>query len=309
MEIRPTNGAENTLRNKITGSTTINHRIRVEFKLSLEEYVLLDFIFNWNKKSNEAIRFKDYYVATGFINNDIIELFKVLKEKKLLIKDLNKNRVDVAPEWTALFSTDGSIERLWKIHPKGNKKQASLKLGRVLKKISIDELCSKLTHYVKWCDATNTFKKDLSTWLNPELEHWNNDLKGTQKQLIPDASTGYLRVSLWANKKRTRFLIHRLVAMAFIQNSENKPFVNHINGIKHDNRVDNLEWCTYSENLIHAYRTLKRNPPNHKFTQTQIDTIRMLHANNTTQKDIKHLFGCSHSTISEIINNKRYIKH
>ena len=66
---------------------------------------------------------------------------------------------------------------------------------------------------------------------------------------------GYLRVHLSKNGKRTSELVHRLVAKTFIDNPNNKPQVNHINGRKDDNRVENLEWCTASENVTHAYRT------------------------------------------------------
>lgn len=61
-------------------------------------------------------------------------------------------------------------------------------------------------------------------------------------------------------KNRTRQL-HRLVAEAFIPNQENKPTVNHISGNKHDNRVCNLEWNTYSEQLNHSYKKKLREKP------------------------------------------------
>jgi hypothetical protein len=70
-------------------------------------------------------------------------------------------------------------------------------------------------------------------------------------------TTWYYTICLcWKNKKKKTLLIHRLVAQAFIQNPENKPQVNHIDWNKLNNNLDNLEWCTKSENAIHSLRIL-----------------------------------------------------
>lgn len=84
-------------------------------------------------------------------------------------------------------------------------------------------------------------------------------VKETGKALNPkNNGNGYLRIYIPKIKKR--FLLHRLVATAYIPNPYNKPQVNHIDGNKHNNSASNLEWCTNSENMAHFYETMSGKP-------------------------------------------------
>jgi len=74
-------------------------------------------------------------------------------------------------------------------------------------------------------------------------------------------NAGYLRVDLCVNGSHKHYSVHRLVAQAFVPNPKNKRCVNHKNSNREDNRVENLEWVTYKENIDHAKVNGRLKPP------------------------------------------------
>jgi DNA-binding XRE family transcriptional regulator len=140
------------------------------------------------------------------------------------------------------------------------------------------------------------------------LERFVNG-KGKGKKLVleqiinPQIDKGYFRVNLYKNGKLKRIAVHRLVAIAFIPNQEEKPQVNHINGIKTDNRLENLEWVTLSENMIHAYKEnlLVRKGEKHtqnKLSVSNVIEIRNLLSQGVKQDEIAKKYGVIRQTIS-----------
>ena len=117
----------------------------------------------------------------------------------------------------------------------------------------------------------------------------------------------YSRIHLMQNKKGSRKMVHRLVAGAFIPNPLNKPQINHKNGSKKDNKVENLEWCTNSENQLHSYRVLgNKHTPKVKLSEYDVMAIKKLKAVNPklSQMRLGRMFGMDQTTISLILNNK-----
>lgn len=126
-------------------------------------------------------------------------------------------------------------------------------------------------------------------------------------------SNGYLTVGLTKNKKRITNTVHRLICQVFIPNPENKPETNHINGIKTDNRIENLEWCTRSENAIHSYKNGLQKPKqgedrwNSSLSNNNVLNIkRLLRDSKFTQTKIGVLFGVSPDVIHSISKNINY---
>lgn len=87
-------------------------------------------------------------------------------------------------------------------------------------------------------------------------------------------NTGYIVFGLRNNKKETKKVyLHRILAECFIINNENKPCVNHKDGVKYNNSLSNLEWCTYKENNIHAFETglQKKGKDHHYYNKKGIE--------------------------------------
>lgn len=122
---------------------------------------------------------------------------------------------------------------------------------------------------------------------------------------------GYLRVRLRKEKKEKALSVHRLVATAFIANPKSKPQVNHLNGDKQDNNVLNLEWCTQSENIKHAFRMGLNhdgeNHPNSRLGYNQVLLIKeKLSKGNLTLTDIAKQFDVGLTTIHDIKTGKQW---
>lgn len=150
--------------------------------------------------------------------------------------------------------------------------------------------------------------KGLSRFVNSK----DGGKRPLKEQIINFTSyKGYDFVNLWKNQKSKRFSVHRLVALAFIPNPENKPQVNHKNGIKTDNRLENLEWVTLSENMIHAYKEklLVRKGEKHsqnKLTEKDVFEIRKMINEGFNQSQIAQKFGVIRQTISCIKTGKSW---
>ena len=109
-------------------------------------------------------------------------------------------------------------------------------------------------------------------------------------------------------------VVHRVVATTWVPNPENKPFVNHINGNKADNRAENLEWCTTSENLLHAYRTglekkvLGQKHHAAKLTNEQVRQFKWewAHDRKMSRKKYAEKLGVTEATIKDIIRGRSW---
>ena len=124
---------------------------------------------------------------------------------------------------------------------------------------------------------------------------------------------GYLLVNLWKNGIRKLYRIHRLVALAFIPNPENKETVNHIDGVKINNFAINLEWATNKENTQHALNNGLLKPikgsknSSSKLTEDQVLEIRRIYSSGEiSQRALGEMFDVTQMLISYIVRRKNW---
>ena len=116
---------------------------------------------------------------------------------------------------------------------------------------------------------------------------------------------GYMGLIIGTNGIKKRFYLHRLVAEAFIDNPENKPCINHKDGNKLNNYIENLEWVTYKENSIHGYKTGLMPT---KITKNEANQIRQLYLTGKyKQSEIGEMFNLTQGTVGKIIRNELWI--
>ena len=132
-------------------------------------------------------------------------------------------------------------------------------------------------------------------------------LNSKNKEMKSDVSSRYKRVQIYFEDGTTRKeLVHRLVAKAFIPNPENKPFVNHIDGNKHNNTVENLEWVTPKENGQHASKSgllESYSGENHycsEYTTEQVERICQMLSEGYRNKDISEIVQVPVGLVSSV---------
>lgn len=129
-------------------------------------------------------------------------------------------------------------------------------------------------------------------------------VKGPKGLIKPKVSNnGYARTELWKKGERWRPTIHRLVAQTFIENPENKPQVNHLDGNKLNNTVSNLEWCTAQENMLHAVALHKRHGANSctaKLTEREVIAILVMLEKGVHGKWLADIFGITNAQITNL---------
>ena len=189
---------------------------------------------------------------------------------------------------------------------------------------NVKELCSK-EDFDKSMETSTPLSnpleiKDVPGFYNLFMVSEKGDLLSKRTNKILSQTTnknGYLQhATKVGGREGVNVVIktHRAVANTFIPNPENKPAVNHINGIKKDNSKNNLEWVTFAENTQHAFDTglvsIKTGVMNKNsaFDSDDIDKINEM-SKEYSQREIAKAFNVRHGTVGRVLRGERYVEN
>jgi hypothetical protein len=187
-----------------------------------------------------------------------------------------------------------------------------------------------MTHLIKNSDYNTFYPLNIkgfekySVNKNGEIKSYNNTFyinnfrPITRMAIILKkriSKKGYYRVNIYNEFSKMKSIhLHRAVAITFLENLENKPCINHIDGIKTNNIVDNLEWCTYKENSIHAIekglyvnKLQGENSGTAILTNEIVLNIRNLYNSGLySQREIGRMLNIKYKNINQIVLRKRW---
>lgn len=174
----------------------------------------------------------------------------------------------------------------------------------------VDEEWKEIKNYEGYYQISNFGRVKSLYRIVSGCDGRNTRIKGRILKLATDTK-GYNFISLQKHHKTKKCKVHRLVGIYFINNPFNKPFINHIDGIKTNNHEDNLEWVTAHENQLHAYKN-GLHPilcgiinGNSKLSENQVQKILQ---DDRSQRKIAKTYGISQSTVCQIKTRKTW-KH
>lgn len=153
--------------------------------------------------------------------------------------------------------------------------------------------------------------KEIKDFPNYRISSDGNILLPNGNIKLPSKDNkGYLHITLSKNGKKKTFLVHRIVAQHFIPNPDNLPQVNHINGDKQDNKVENLEWVTGRDNILKSFDLGLSNYKGEKcgrckFSDVTIQQLKNDFKSGKTRKELSVIYGISYYHVVAIINGRK----
>lgn len=188
--------------------------------------------------------------------------------------------------------------------------------------VSMIEIWKNIPNYVGLYQVSNFGRVKNLKKINKVFDKrgWNYCMTREEKILKSSKKKTYLSVGLYNQFGVKYFSVHKLVAIAFLPNPKNKKYINHIDGNKHNNLLSNLEWCTASENIIHAYKTNlmpKFINSGEKNGRSKLNTEEVLTIKETLKnmsgvdeykfRDLAEVFGVSRTSVFRIAHNTHWL--